>query len=89
MRLSSRADDNNMYSYLVEADDTNMYSYPVGADETSMCGFITSSPAKVSLYLPFDKPFTSRPSKFIISVDLSINENTRKDFFYNPFLPIR
>ena len=26
-----------------------------------------SSPAKVSSYLPFDKPFASRPSKFIIS----------------------
>ena len=29
----------------------------------------TSSPAKVSSYLPFDKPFASRPSKFIISAD--------------------
>ena len=28
-----------------------------------------SSPAKVSSYLPFDKPFASRPSKFIISAD--------------------
>ena len=26
-----------------------------------------SSPAKVSSYLPFDKPFTSRPSKIIIA----------------------
>ena len=29
----------------------------------------TSSPAKVSSYLPFDKPFTSRTSKFINSAD--------------------
>ena len=29
----------------------------------------SSSPAKVSSYLPFDKPFASRPSKFIISAD--------------------
>ena len=28
-----------------------------------------SSPAKVSSYLPFDKPFASRPSKFIITAD--------------------
>ena len=28
-----------------------------------------SSPAKVSSYLPFDKPFASRPSKFIISAN--------------------
>ena len=28
-----------------------------------------SSPTNVSLYLPFDKPFASRPSKFIISAD--------------------
>ena len=28
-----------------------------------------SSPAKVSSYLPFDKPFALRPSKFIISAD--------------------
>ena len=40
-----------------------------------------SSPAKVSSYLPFDKPFASRPSKIIISADLSTNENARKDFF--------
>ena len=50
---------------------------------------LRSSPAKVSSYLPFDKPFTSRPSKFIISADLSTNENARKNFFDNPFLPIR
>ena len=30
---------------------------------------IASSLAKVSSYLPFDKPFASRPSKFIISAD--------------------
>ena len=28
-----------------------------------------SSPAKVSSYLPFDKPFASQPSKFINSAD--------------------
>ena len=52
-------------------------------------GVTPSSPAKVSSYLPFDKPFASRPSKFIISAALSTNENARKDFFDNPFLPIR
>ena len=31
--------------------------------------YCPSSPAKVSSYLPFDKPFASRPSKFIISAD--------------------
>ena len=30
---------------------------------------MASSPAKVSSYLPFDKPFASRPSKFINSAD--------------------
>ena len=30
---------------------------------------LSSSPAKVSSYLPFDKPFVSRPSKFFISAD--------------------
>ena len=31
--------------------------------------YLASSPAKVSSYLPFDKPFAARPSKFIISAD--------------------
>ena len=33
------------------------------------CRKYPSSPEKVSSYLPFDKPFASRPSKFIISAD--------------------
>ena len=35
----------------------------------SISRYLASSPAKVSSYLPFDKPFTSRPSKFVISAD--------------------
>ena len=35
----------------------------------SLCLSFTSSPVKVSSNLPCDKPFTSRPSKFIISAD--------------------
>ena len=31
--------------------------------------YYSSSPAKVSSYVPFDKPFAPRPSKFIISAD--------------------
>ena len=35
----------------------------------SLAYCVTSSPGKVSLVLPFNKPFASRPSKSIISVD--------------------
>ena len=31
--------------------------------------YLASSPAKVSSNLPFNKPFASRPTKFIISAD--------------------
>ena len=41
------------------------YTYKI----TCMSTTIASSPAKVSSYLPLNKPFASRPSKFIISAD--------------------
>ena len=54
---------------LVNTQVPSCFDYDIKVTHESTAGTIASSPAKVLSYLPFDKPFTSRPSKFIISAD--------------------
>ena len=52
---------------IIKSCDLPEWSIPTCYQSASSAS--PSSPAKVSSYLPFDKPFASRPSKFIISAD--------------------